>query len=376
MAKTLNIKEEFWSDGSNWIAQPTPCEEGDTLAEFALGELQAKGWCFFQTSGSEGRRKWVGLTKESLLISARAVNAHFDITQDDHWLLALPIHHVGGFGVLTRAFLSGGKVTRLTEKWDASRFARTCTEAGATLASLVPTQVFDLVAAKLHAPKSMRVVFVGGGALSPEIESAALSLGWPVRRTYGMTETASQVASQRTEGGEMEVLPIWQVSTDEAGVLTVRGEALARGYAVQEAGNWRWEPVYGDAGLRTRDRVEIWQAGGGQCLRFTSREAGIVKILGELVALGPIQARLDALRLDMGLHTGEAVVCDLPDPRKEARLVLAASRMSEPDAFQLQNRLNEGLRPFEQVMELKMIPSLPRGELGKVQFAQLRTVLG
>jgi O-succinylbenzoic acid--CoA ligase len=371
----MNLDPEFWSDGGNWIALPDQCEEGGALAEFARDELQAEGWCFFQTSGSEGRRKWVGLTKESLLVSARAVNAHFKITRDDHWLLALPVHHVGGFGVLARAYQSGSKVTRLTEKWDAPLFAKTCAEAGATLASLVPTQVFDLVAAKLDAPKSMRVVLVGGGALSLEIESAALSLGWPVRRTYGMTETASQVASQRTEGGEMEVLPIWQVSTDETGVLTVRGEALARGYAVQENGSWKWEPISGDAGLRTRDRVEIRQAAGGQSLRFTSREAGIVKILGELVALGPIQERLDVLRLDMGLHTGEAVVCDLPDARKEARLVLAVSQMSEAHAFQLQKRLNEGLRPFEQVMEWKTLPSLPRGELGKVQFAELRVLL-
>jgi long-subunit acyl-CoA synthetase (AMP-forming) len=51
-----------------------------------------------------------------------------------------------------------------------------------------------------------------------------------------MTETASQVASQTTEGGEMEVLPIWDLSTDDDGVLTVRGEAFAKGYAMQENG--------------------------------------------------------------------------------------------------------------------------------------------
>lgn len=375
MAKTVKVDQEFWSDGSNWIALPDHCEEGGTLAEFAFNELQAKNWCFFQTSGSEGLRKWVGLTKESMLISARAVNAHFDITERDRWLLALPVYHVGGFGVLARAFLSGSKITRLAEKWDAHLFVGTCEDVGATLTSLVPTQVFDLVAAKLRAPLSMRTVLVGGGALSSEIEAAALGLGWPVRRTYGMTETASQVASQRAEGGGMEVLPVWQVCTDSEGVLTVRGGALAQGYAIQEAGDWRWEAIPAEAGLRTRDCVELWHEAGRQCLRFKSRVAGTVKILGELVTLGPIQERLDMLRLKMGLQAGEAVVCDLPDRRTETRLILAVSGMSERDAARLQERLNEMLRPFERITEAKRLHSIPHSELGKVKFAALREML-
>ncbi len=375
METSLIIKPEFWSTGGVWIGQSDPTEDGSALAGFASCELQAHHMCFFQTSGTEGRRKWVGLTKESLLISAKAVNAHFDITKRDHWLLALPIHHVGGFGVLARAFVSDSAVTRLDGKWDAAMFARTCAEAGATLASLVPTQVFDLVAAKLSAAKSMRVVLVGGGAMSSELEQAALQLGWPVRRTYGMTETASQVASQTTEGGEMEVLPIWDLSTDDDGALTVRGEALAKGYALQENGKWRWEPISAEAGLRTRDRVSLHQEGTRRFLRFVGRESGIVKILGELVALGPIQERLEVLRLEMGLHTGEAVVCDVPDARMGAHLVLAVNGLSNMDAARLQKGLNETLRPFEQIKEVLNLTLIPRGELGKVRGEELRRLL-
>lgn len=375
MAKTVIIEPEFWSDGSNWVAMPDPCEEGSALCEFASRELQAENWCFFQTSGSEGRRKWVGLTKESLLISARAVNAHFEITGRDRWLLALPHYHVGGFGVLARAFLSGSGVTRLAGKWAAYLFVSTCEDVGATLTSLVPTQVFDLVAAKLRAPRLMRTVLVGGGALSPELEAAALGLGWPLRRTYGMTETASQVASQRVEGGGMEVLPLWQVSTDSEDVLTIRGGALAQGYAIQESEGWRWEAIPAGLGLRTRDCVELWHEAGRQYLRFKSRVAGTVKILGELVTLGPIQERLDMLRLEMGLLTAEAVVCDLPDRRTEARLILAVSGMSERESSGLQERLNEGLKPFERATEVKQLGTVPRSELGKVSFAALREML-
>jgi O-succinylbenzoic acid--CoA ligase len=375
METSLMLKPEFWSDGGVWIGQSDHTEDGSTLADFATRELQAQSMCFFQTSGSEGRRKWVGLAKESLLISARVVNAHFGITERDHWLLALPVHHVGGFGVLARAFASGSAVRRLDGKWDAAVFARTCTEVGATLASLVPTQVFDLVAANLRAPEPMRVVLVGGGAMSSELEQAALQLGWPVRRTYGMTETASQVATQTTEGGEMEVLPIWDLSTDDEGVLTVRGEALAKGYALQENGKWRWEPISAEAGLHTRDCVSLHHEGARRFLRFVGRESGIVKILGELVALGPIQERIEALRLHSGLTHGDAAVCDLADARAEARLVLAVSQINEEDCERLQNGLNETLRPFEQILDIRHLKAIPRSELGKVRMEELRRLI-
>jgi O-succinylbenzoic acid--CoA ligase len=375
METSLMLTKEFWSDGGVWVAEAERTEEGSSLAEFALRELHAKDWCFFQTSGSEGKRKWVGLTKESLLVSAKAVNAHFGITQRDHWLLALPTHHVGGFGVLARAFLSGSRVTKLYGRWDAAAFAHRCKESGLTLASLVPTQVFDLVAGKLAAPKTMRVVLVGGGAMSTEVEQAAQALGWPVRRTYGMTETCSQVASQRTTGGEMEVLPIWTPDTDADGVLTVRGEALAKGHAVHEDGKWRWVPIQPETGLRTRDRVSLRREGGRLFLRFLGRESGIVKILGELVALGAIQQQIEALRLKLGLHSGDAVVCDVPDARKEARLVLAVSGLSAEDSTRLQNRLNVMLRPFEQIEEICEVAEIPRGELGKARVEELRRLI-
>ena len=372
----MMIEPAFWSDGSVWIGQSDQTEESSALAEFALHELKVKDWCFFQTSGSEGRRKWVGLTKESLLISARAVNRHFDITERDHWLLALPIHHVGGFGVQARAFVSGSQMTTLEGKWHAAAFVQRCADVGATLASLVPTQVFDLVAAELCAPQSLRVVLVGGGAMSSEVEQAAKRLGWPVRRTYGMTETASQIASQTLEdSGEMEVLPIWDLRIDDEGVLTVRGEALAKGYASEEAGKWHWQPISAESGLRTRDRVELWTRCARRFLRFTGREAGAVKILGELVSLGAIQERSEALILQMGLYEGEAVVCDLPDARKEARLVLAVSGMSVTNAERLLASLNQELRAFEQVEQIMAVPMIPRSELGKVRLTELRAML-
>ena len=368
----MTISAEFWDSDETHVALP-PGQGGESLCEFVEALCGRRGWCLFQTSGSEGRAKWVALTKSALQISARAVNAHFSVTKQDRWLLALPTWHVGGFGILARCFVGGNAFTVLEGKWHAASFCERCERDQTTLASLVPTQVFDLVVARIKAPKSLRAVLVGGGALSPEITRVARELGWPLCATYGMTETASQVAAARPRGdGELEVLPIWHLETDAGGVLTVRGDALASGYVTGDGSRWRWEPISPTLGLRTRDRVELNSAAGCQRLRFVEREAGVVKILGELVALGAIQQQLDTLRLRHGYHGGDAAIVDVPDARQEARLLMAVSGMSVADAEGLRVALNREIRAFEQVIRVVPLPEIPRGALGKVRLQELR----
>ncbi len=369
-----HLTEAFWHGEQTHVAC-SPGESAVGLAAWMEPTHGRQGWCLFQTSGTEGQRKWVALTKSAMLVSAKAVNAHFTVTAGDRWLLALPTWHVGGFGILARAFAADVPVETLSGKWDAKAFALKAKETGATLSSLVPTQVFDLVSAGIAAPKSLRVVLVGGGALSPEVRQAALKLGWPVRTTYGMTETASQVASEVAEGGRMEVLPIWEPETDAEGVLTIRGPALAKGYALCEGSEWRWKPIEMGKGLRTRDRVKLTREGSRCFLQFTGRESGIVKILGELVALGPIQERIEALRLELQIIAGEAVVCDLPDERAGSRLVLAVSGMPTADSARLREALNLQLRAFEQIQSVVGLAQIPRGDLGKVRLEELRSLL-
>ena len=63
----------------------------------------------FATSGSSGQPKWIRHTRASLLASAAAVNQRFHATEQDVWLRALPLFHVGGMGIAARAHLSGAK---------------------------------------------------------------------------------------------------------------------------------------------------------------------------------------------------------------------------------------------------------------------------
>ncbi|MDB6119298.1 MAG: hypothetical protein JWO08_3079, partial [Verrucomicrobiaceae bacterium] len=318
------ITAAFWENGEPYaLVNPASPESAEGLLPF----MGHGDWCMVQTSGTEGKSKWVGLTKRAMLVSAQSVNNHLEATSGDRWLVALPIHHVGGFSIFGRAYASGAEVVQFEGKWNASHFAQTSRREGITLTSLVPAQVFDLVREKLQAPECLRAIVVGGGGLSAEIGQAALALGWRVLQSFGMSEACSQIATEPLDHlyagfdpDRLEVLPHWQLEVDAEDHLILRGPALAKGYAIREE-QWRWEPIDQDQGFVTRDRVALWNHGNRRFLRFIGRESQALKILGELVHLGPLQAKMD----ELAMASGTAVIVPVQDERKGTTLVLAAT---------------------------------------------------
>src|SRR5262245_55277148 len=105
-------------------------------------------WIFSSGTQSLGLVKAIGLSFDAIWESARAVNVHLQAGVKDVWSVEIPTYHVGGYSILTRAKLSNSKVVR-GGKWEAERFIKRLKEHRVTLTSLVPTQVFDLVANKV-----------------------------------------------------------------------------------------------------------------------------------------------------------------------------------------------------------------------------------
>ncbi len=375
---------EFWRESASpafVAASPHRPGEDDGLAAFAASREDTRGLLFFQTSGSEGLPKWVGLTRPACLASARAVNAHLESTSRDRWLIALPLHHVGGFSILARAAESGAAVVHLPDRWHPAAFTSLCQAEHITLTSLVPAQVHDLVQQRLFAPDTLRAVVVGGGGMSRDLGLRALELGWPVLQSYGMTETASQVATEPLEHlragfdpDSLEVLPCWTVSTTAEEHLQVRGPALASGHAVRKDGRWHWEPIDPAQGLVTRDRVQIWDHGTRRFLRFLGRASSFVKVLGELVSLPALQARLESLHAASGGDARAVLVWPAPDARTGSRLLLVGEG-SGPGLESLRLRFNEISPGFERLQAVVTLPAIPRGALGKVDATPLRDLL-
>ena len=146
MEATELMAPAFWDEGEARVLAPCRLQvEGKRLESAIHRSGEDRNWVVFASSGSTGAPKWVALQVEALRCSARAVNTHLAVTTADSWLLALPVFHVGGFGVVARAREAGCAFAEFRGDWDPGAFASTLEETKATLSSLVPAQVHDLV---------------------------------------------------------------------------------------------------------------------------------------------------------------------------------------------------------------------------------------
>jgi len=334
---------DFESAESHLLLNPRlPADERERL-ERLMPPL--RGHVFVATSGTTGAIKLVALSKAAILASAAAVNARLEASANDVWCRVLPLFHVGGLGIHARAHLSGAKVIEMP--WDPRTFA----ESAATLASLVPAQVHDLVAAALPPPKTLRAILVGGGAFDPALQARGRALGWPLLATYGMSECGSTVSV------EDELLPHLDARSEPDGRLAFRGASLFTGYAA-EAG--LIDPKI-DGWFLTEDFGDV----DGRRLRVRGRADDFVKIGGESVDLN----RLDAIIRYIAGDT--AAVVAVPDERLGHVIHLTATGPAEAivEAF------NAQVLPFERIRQAHRVAAIPRSPLGKLLRRELEQLL-
>ena len=101
MVDALRTTRIVGSDGEQHaLADGMPVEEGDALV--------------VATSGTSGHPKGVVLTHEAIAASALATSARLGVDATRHtWLACLPLAHIGGLAVVTRAIVTGTPVVVL-----------------------------------------------------------------------------------------------------------------------------------------------------------------------------------------------------------------------------------------------------------------------
>jgi O-succinylbenzoic acid--CoA ligase len=199
------------------------------------------------TSGTTGSPKAAQLTHRNLFWSAIGSAMHLGATAEDRWLVCMPLFHVGGLSILLRSALYGSAAI-LHEHFDPIAVNRALDDEGITLVSWVPTMLHRVLEVRegRRAPRSLRCVLLGGGPAPRGLIARARAQGFAIAATYGLTEAASQVATQipnLSEGDSASGLrPIFgteieTVDDDGKWVRGRPGEILVRGPSVME-GYW------------------------------------------------------------------------------------------------------------------------------------------
>lgn len=350
------MSEVFWSSDENLVLSSPQSLEEKAEMELWLSEQSAlNGHVFFQTSGSTGSPKWVALSKRALLTSAKMVNAHLGVKNDTKWLVSIPLYHVGGLGVVARAYACAGLVFLYDKKWNPVTFVAELQRLEINYASLVPAQVVDIVRGKLIPPSSLECIVVGGGYLSNEVYAAAIDLGWPLVRSYGMSEAASQIATGDEGDYWLQILQGWETALTESGLLKLRGAASFSGYVVKATDGYVFEkPFDAEGWFITQDEVQLKDGR----LHFVSRSGRTVKILGELVDLSELEKEMHK---EIGR---DLVVIPVPDERKGTQLAVVVEGMpvKTPQHWE---------RGLKAVSEVRFMESFPRSPLKKVLRAKV-----
>ncbi|MEI6654250.1 MAG: AMP-binding protein [Verrucomicrobiota bacterium] len=370
MDATLLTDPGFWVDPQPYAVGRFP----GTIPQ----DAGLEGHVFFETSGSSGTPRWIALSKQALLISAAAVNRHLQVSDLSCWGLALPLHHVGGFGVVARAFEAACRIQQFSNRWQAPAFIAWLVRHAVTHTSLVPAQVHDLVIAGITAPPSLVAIVVGGGRLEESTGHAARHLGWPVLASYGMTEAGSQIATQGLELLEssyqpapLPILPIWQTRVSPDGQLSIAGPALFSGSLAREHAGWKFLPRAAEWHL-TSDRVDLTN----RQLTPLGRVDTVVKVLGELVDPAVIECELLALAND-ALAPGSFAIAAVPDERDGHRLVPVFEASVAPSLVTATLRAYQIQAPgFRRLQAPVVVERLPRSPLGKLRRADLVESLG
>jgi len=365
------LKKNWELDSTEILMNPRLSNKENKRVLDQLNPLtpQFPAHCWLATSGTTGNSKWVALSKKALLISAQSVNNHLNITNKDRWLHSLPDFHVGGLAIWARAYLSGSEVIRLDrEMWEASYFYQKAIDSQATLTSLVPAQIFDLVQLQLSSPPSLRTVFVGSGVLSQSLFTQAVKLGWQLIPTYGMTECSSQIATGLPQCSSLHILPHVELRVDKNNLLSIKSDALLTAYAeIGEDKPRVWDPKV--AGwLLTSDLAKIED----HQLNIIGRSDDILKVGGEAVNFSFLEKRFEEVKMALCFSSDAALIAK-PDQRLGHTIHLVVTGTNNIE--DLISSFNSQVMPFERIRDFHQIATIPRSQMNKVLRKELLNLL-
>ncbi|HEY5684892.1 MAG TPA: AMP-binding protein [Acidimicrobiia bacterium] len=309
------------------------------------------------TSGTTGPPKGVRLTWGNLDASAAATRDHLDHVASDRWLAVLPMCHVGGLGIVVRS-LRERSVVVLEPSFDPERAAMLL-GGQVTLASLVTATLRQVLDAGRRF-SGVRAVLVGGGPVPASIVASARAAGLVALATYGMTETASGVATASMSAPDpdwLEPLSGVELSVTGDGRIAVGGPMVAPGYLDEP--DWPLPFVTRDRGVFADGR-----------LRVVGRTGDVFASGGENV--DPLEVE-DALRSIPGVR--DAVVVGVPDETwgwMVAAMVELDSRASLEGVKAL---ARSDLASFQLPRRWLVVEGLPRLGTGKVDRAAAAVVL-
>lgn len=339
------------------------------------------------TSGTTGTPKGVLISANNHWTSAIGSVLNLGLTEQDSWLLAVPMFHISGLSILMRSVIYGMSVVVL-EKFDEQAANQAIMRQGVTIMSVVSNMLSRMVEqlGEQQYPPAFRCMLLGGGPAPKPLLEKCVSKQIPVVQTYGMTETAAQIVTLPPEYMLSKLgsagKPLFQADLKimnegkqampfEAGDIFVYGAQVTKGYLNRPDAN---SQSFVDGWLNTGDVGYLDDEG---FLYVLDRRKDMFVSGGENVYPAEIEAALlaDEYIADAGVTSVEDAVWDFVG---SAYIVLTASGqaalMLEGEsefAEKLKIRVSERLAKYKIPKYIAFVSELPRNASNKLLRREL-----
>ncbi|HTE56293.1 MAG TPA: amino acid adenylation domain-containing protein [Kofleriaceae bacterium] len=336
------------------------------------------------TSGSTGRPKGVVVSHRAIRNRLLWMRDAFPLGESDVVLHKTPYGFDVSIWELFQPLLAGARlvVARPDGHRDAAYLIDEIVSRGVTVCHFVPSMLrLFLDEPGVERARCLSRVFTSGEALTPDLQDGLLDrVKCKVVNLYGPTEAAVEVSVWQCRYGSSTVpigRPISNVRLHVVdaggqlapigvpGELCIGGVALARGYLGQPAltaAAFVPDPFSPDAGARMYRTGDVarWRHDGA--IEFLGRRDGQIKLRGQRVELGEIEAAL--LRVPDVKEAAVAVQDLGSDPRLVAYVV--AQEGGRATAAEIRTRLRAALPATMVPAHLVFLAALPLTSSGKV----------
>ena len=152
------------------------------------------------TSGSEGRPRWVRLSRRNIAANAASISGYLGLTAADRAVHTLPFHYSYGLSVLHSHLAAGGSIGFCGESVVDPGFLARAAEMGCTGLAGVPFtyELLERIRFRDHIWPSLRYMTVAGGRLGPDLvrlyDAALTRKGGQFFVMYGQTEATARMA--------------------------------------------------------------------------------------------------------------------------------------------------------------------------------------
>ena len=317
------------------------------------------------TSATTGQFKSVPLRWGQIRAHVQASKEVLGKTEQDNWLMVLPLFHVSGLSILMRSLYNGTAVTILP-KYDEIKVLELIESEKINMMSLVPTILTQLEPKITH--HTLRVILLGGEFIPMVLIDACEKKSLPIYKTYGMTETFSQSVTfsvldcphKRDSVGRP--LPGIQIRIDNpdvdgVGEIHLTGPMVMTGYIGKE-------PIDGD--LNTDDIGYVDEDG---FVYILNRRKDLIISGGENIYPKELEDLVYTLP-----SVKECAVVPVPDPKwgQVPALFVAFHDGESMTSDEILSFMTNSLAKYQIPKYVKILPALPRNGTGEIVRNELR----